>query len=343
MPGPGDRSKAIRGSSTNARSVVGKKKKPSQSAETLTCALCNLAFTNEDDKLIECERCGNWNCAKCCGYNDVQYNVLTTRAEIHWYCDNCQQDAILAVQSDRDIEEKCNHYMSKVTKRIESLESKMESKANQDDLKALEARVTAVESVTQKENKRSTEPEKLEEIETKVNNMNDRKDTRLKTQLAELEKDRAEIEKRRANIIMYDVSEPQGPEANFRKEEDTVHFNESIKKLELAIKPKFVNRIGKREDGKTHPIKIVLNKEQEKVTILRRLHEFRTSSDRTKKTTAESLHMVPDRTLKEREQYKKLKKELEERRGKGEENLVIRNDRIVTKKPFQQPTEEKES
>ncbi len=92
-------------------------------------------------------------------------------------------------------------------------------------------------------------------------------DTRLKTQLAELDKNRAETEKRRANIIMYDVLEVQAADANSRKEEATTHFNEAIKKLGLVIKRHLVNRIGKRNEGKTRQIKIALNKEQVKALL----------------------------------------------------------------------------
>ena len=57
---------------------------------------------------------------------------------------------------------------------------------------------------------------------------------------------------------------------------------------------------------------------------------------------------APDRTEKEREERKMLVTQLKQRRDNGEENLIIRRNRIVTKlrtvngagiEPFQQPAQ----
>ena len=49
--------------------------------------------------------------------------------------------------------------------------------------------------------------------------------------------------------------------------------------------------------------------------------------------------MAPVRTLKEREEIKEIKEGIGRETDKGEENLIIWNNKIVTKKPFHQPTE----
>ena len=86
--------------------------------DVVTCNNCHGLFADATDKLLQCERCNMWNCIACLKYSDAEYDLLNARPELHWYCDECQKPAIHAVQSDKEVEERCNYYMSQFTKRI---------------------------------------------------------------------------------------------------------------------------------------------------------------------------------------------------------------------------------
>ncbi len=310
--------------------------------ESHTCVICSVKFTGASDKLIECERGRSWNCASCCGYSDQDYQILTKRIELHWYCEKCLHQAIMAVQTERDIEERCNHYLSKVTKRIDSLELKVNSKADQTAVASLEARIKKVEESTKSSDDMQETPG-LDKIRQEVKGLQDNIqdfDTKDRNHLVELEKDKLESERRKSNLIMFKVPEAMGENAETRKLQDIATVNEALQKIDVSdIKPKAVNRIGKKSDDKVRPLLIALPSEENKTQILRKLHEMRQSQLEDNKNIAKSIQVAPDRTPKERTEYKKLKAELDERTQKGEENLVIRRNKIVVRNPFRRPSE----
>ena len=81
--------------------------------EQLQCSMCNNIFTDDDDKLLQCERCSELYCSECLEYNDTEYQMLSKRPEIPWYSATCQQPAVQAIQTEWDIEERCNEYLAK--------------------------------------------------------------------------------------------------------------------------------------------------------------------------------------------------------------------------------------
>ena len=107
----------------------------------VTCIKCMSVFVDEDDKLLGCERCSNWFCAKCLGLTDIEYEVMGKRKDFHWFCEECEKPAISAVLSDKQIEEKCAAYMQSMTGKIEDLEGKLDNKADKGSVIDLEERV----------------------------------------------------------------------------------------------------------------------------------------------------------------------------------------------------------
>ena len=54
--------------------------------ETWQCEVCKKEFKDENSKLLECERCEKYHCAKCMKINEDVYDLLTQRKDFHWYC-----------------------------------------------------------------------------------------------------------------------------------------------------------------------------------------------------------------------------------------------------------------
>ncbi len=308
-------------------SAANRKKSQTTPSDSLVCTKCKKQFSDKNDKLIECERCCKWWCANCCNYTDTEYEVLSRRPEIHWFCDECQAPVITAVQTDKEIEERCNFYMDKLTSRLETIEKDLVKKADQSQLQTLEEQVRNIEKRVQADN-RENKSDAIPELEAKV-----------RQHLAEMERDKAASESRRANFIMYDIPEHDSEDGNERKREDTTKLTNILQRLKLGNKqPKVVNRLGRREQGKTRPLKIIMPNENDKVDVLKKIQSLKKSDNADEKQLVQDLRIAPDRTKKEREDYKKLRQELDERKSKGEENLIIRNNRIIKKdqRPFRE-------
>ena len=84
-------------------------------------------------------------------------------------------------------------------------------------------------------------------------------------------------------------------------------------------------RLGKKQPNKIRPLLLCFEHEEDRVTVLSRLHQLRN------KDAYKNVFIAPDRTKFEREKHKNLVSELKNRRSKGEKDLVIRNGAIVTK------------
>ncbi len=148
-------------------SAANRKKSQATPSDSLVCTKYKKQFIDKNDKLIECERCCKWWCANCCSYTDTEYEVLSRRPEIHWFCDDCQAPVITAVQTDKEIEERCNFYMDKFTSRLETIEKDLVKKADQTQLQTLEEKVRNIEKRVQADN-RENKSDAIPELEAKV-------------------------------------------------------------------------------------------------------------------------------------------------------------------------------
>ena len=87
------------------------------------CAVCNVKYTGKKDKLLSCDRCDSNFCIACLGISTTEHKILK-KPEVLWFCKDCQQPAIKAVKTDREIEERCEEYFEKMTKRLDALTKK---------------------------------------------------------------------------------------------------------------------------------------------------------------------------------------------------------------------------
>ena len=103
------------------------------------CKICENLYSNETDRLLECNRCTFKFCLPCLPEMDeADYNILSKpNLGCHWYCKECEKDALTAVKTDREIEERCKTFMASFEKRVETVETSLNKKAEKkkvDDL-----------------------------------------------------------------------------------------------------------------------------------------------------------------------------------------------------------------
>ena len=183
---------------------------------------------------------------------------------------------------------------------------------------------------------------KHDEIETKVDFVTEKvellenaMEAKMDAKIAELRRDQEEIEKRRTNLIIYEVAESNSPDSGERKRDDEHKVRSIFRKLQVQEPDvKSVSRLGKKQDGNFRPVKVVFGSERNKQAIMNRVKSLRISKQKDDAEVLKDIHIAPDMTQRQREERRGLMKELEKRKQEGEKDLVIRNGRIVPKKIF---------
>ena len=164
-----------------------------------------------------------------------------------------------------------------------------------------------------------------------INNVQSTIDTK-----SEENKELKEIEAKKKNVLVFNI--PESSQANEEKKykEDIANFKTIIKN-KINIENKEINqmyRLGSIEkakaEGKIRPIVIKFNTIETKQSILK-LRNLKLTKENNETI---NIYIASDKTIKQQEQYKRLKSELDERREKGETDLVIRNGSIQKRQPF---------
>lgn len=132
-----------------------------------------------------------------------------------------------------------------------------------------------------------------------------------------------ERERRANNVILVGVKECDSENGNARK----THDESCVKKILTDVggadcrdKLVTVQRLGRREDGKTRPVKVVLSSRQDAVWILKN----KSKADR-------EVRVYDDKTPKQREDLQQLREALKTRVERGETSLTIRYVKGVPK------------
>ena len=86
--------------------------------------MSNKVLTDENTKVICCDKCEYWYCIKCANTPEAGYVFLASKeAEaVTWYCRPCKLPAKTTVLEGKSIEDKCKEYMERINQRIKSIE-----------------------------------------------------------------------------------------------------------------------------------------------------------------------------------------------------------------------------
>ena len=135
--------------------------------------------------------------------------------------------------------------------------------------------------------------------------------------------------KRKANnICIFNVPESNNESQEKRFQEDVEKVKEILNKHVELKREDVISfyRIGYAKHlPKPRPIVLKLSNYELKLTMLKL---------RNLKWKDKNIYINPDRTKKEQEEHKKLVLELHARRTEGEENIIIKNGKIITRIPF---------
>ena len=307
--------------------------------QTLTCYDCKSEFSST---LIDPSALNDSSIYEAMGFR--------------WHCSRClKRDCNLVKKNDFDtkineISKQLNFLTSEFNRRLDDIENQ-----NQNFPKEVRESISTYAQVVSKniENHNQTTScvssmkQSLESLKTDLNNQMEDKSKSLTAINNNLETVKINIEKNDAkesdaqvhaqkinNVCIFNIPElnSENLQENYKNDVQIVKelFNDRISLNKEDVKSLF--RKGEIKDSlRPRPIiiKFSTTELKNKVLSLRNL----TYTDKTDQTEHQ-IFIVPDRTRKEQLEHKKLTEELKKRRQDGEQNIIIRNGKIVSRLPF---------
>ena len=124
-------------------------------------------------------------------------------------------------------------------------------------------------------------------------------------------------QKRAKNIIIHSVAEPNDATKEERQKTDNEYIATLISDLRVRANVKYVGRIGFKATDKSRPIKVVFEKEDQKMSVLKSLPNLKQYDN------YKGISVTEDFTQAEREIIKKWSEKAKEKNQKEEDNTVI--------------------
>jgi len=115
---------------------------------------CKKVFKDQESKILECERCEGHYCAHCVRISVVEYEFMTARKDIHWFCEACDKKITQGLRIEKEIEIMILSVEQKMQVFSSSLELKIKNLEERWEMKILEN--VSKDRVQQTENKMET-------------------------------------------------------------------------------------------------------------------------------------------------------------------------------------------
>lgn len=319
-----------------------------------SCKLCEEESTRSKYKVV-CDICEMWTCLDCAEVSVELYELANrTNSKLNFVCDPCEtnlpkvRDLIIIQQKQQQTIEDISNLKVEVAANTTSITKQTE------DSVEIKRRLVKVEEAL-KQNKLydqfptlPTHQQHLTELQADFTNQK-RETYALTVSLKKQQEDQEELKSREAkkpSLIVYGMPETHEDEVNQIKSD----FN-TIKQLYATRvdinKEDFnaISRLGVKKPNQVRPIKITFTSMEKRMKVLTKNKGLRLDEDgentcgyadcSTHPTKHTHIYITTDKTRKEREEEQRLRQELKERRGAGEEDIIIRNGKIVKRETRQ--------
>ena len=114
------------------------------------CQVCRFQYSDQSDRLMECQRCVMHFCLECLGKTDDEYDILT-QSDSMWFCSECRVKVEKDIITDREIETRCAEITKKFENRIIDMEVRLALKLEKEDVNSMidnAIRINQVSEVT---------------------------------------------------------------------------------------------------------------------------------------------------------------------------------------------------
>ena len=309
------------------------------------CKVCRTNTVNKvKDKAVECDICQEWICLKCSGLPEQMYNYSQdNESNLDFICKPCKVEL-----------PKIREIMTMKQKQLEIIadmkkESEINKKFREDQIEVnedLNQRLSKIETVMlekQLDDKEYPPLRLLNKEKEKVNKILIRQQ-KLDEEVKQQKNDKEE-EKRREirenNLIVYGIPEVCEDDAEQMKVDFTTVKVLYQHKVDLAANHiTQITRLGQKKENQTRPIRLTFSSEDKRLEVLRNNKNLTLEDDNFELCTLtfcddhqnhKHIYVSPDKTKQQRDIEKKLREELKARKKAGEENLIIRGEKIIKK------------
>ena len=326
------------------------------------CKDCTVKTVNKpNDKAVECDICQEWVCFKCSGLTEQVYQIsVESECYLDFICKPCKLE-LPRIREIITLKQKQNEIIEGM-KREEETNKKFREAQNQTN-QDFEQRLASIEKVIREKNldtedwpplaKLKEDNKKLnkiivkqKEIDEVVNQQNtimykqQKHDEEVKKQKGEKEEEKRRDD-REENLVVYGIPEEHADDTEQMKADYSTVKKLYHNRVELTTKDILqITRLGLKKVDLIRPIRIAFTSMAKRTEILRNNRDLKLEGEQFQVCTAtfceqnqkhQHIYVSTDKTKQQREEEKKLRDELKARRNDGETNLVIRNNKIITK------------
>ena len=262
--------------------------------KTNQCGSCDASF-KRGEKSISCSACKHRYHYQCSMLSESEFDVCSNKSILKWFCRLCENDV-------NDILTNFEKF-KKVSKEIMDMKSELDSRFNK-----VEDRIAVLEARKGGENVEDLVRETIS------------KDVSLNPDEQKL------IDAKRCNLIYFNLPESDIEDIGEKMKHD-------YRKLRSLYRDNFATpenidscyRVGKKNEDKTRPLVVKFKSADTRNKILSNSRDLFLTENRNRTPVFVSI----DRTPKQRAEHKKLVTELKSRKENGDENIGIRNGRII--------------
>ncbi len=274
------------------------------------CKMCNKTFTDQNAKLLECQRCDNHFCIKCLNKKTVEYEILSN-SDTMWFCLPCREKVQQHLEVDKKIEEACAKIRQEYEGRFNDIENKLKEKCDkQEVIKIVRSEIAqtnpeeknheTIKEIVQEEVKSLSQKEATRTNAANGNNKEGPSQDQIDDVIGEINERKA----RENNMIIFGIEESKSNLKTEKNQHDLNKINELYTdakiNLEMGNITK-IDRIGKTQsEGKCRPIRVIFESIDPKLALFKNMHYIKSSPK------YEKVGVANDLTKTERENEKRL-------------------------------------
>lgn len=317
--------------------------------EQKLCRDCKTASINkEEDEAVECDICRKWICFTCSGISREVYTFATEKEiSIDYICKPCKIE-LPQIREIVSIRQTQNQLVEKVDKEMEINKNFRKQQENANQL--YDERLLALEKIVEEKKLADADfpplPKFNEQAQKLQNVMMQQKslDRKVKEQQSTFTEQK-HIADKESSLIVYGIPEHNDDETAQMKEDFTaVKYIYNTKATLSSRDFTHITRLGNKpkadEENRIRPIRLTFANHVKRQEILRNNKNLILEDESFTPCTSEfcdnkgskhkHIYVSPDKTRKQRDEEKELRKQLKQRK-EMEPDLVIRNGRIMKK------------
>ena len=303
-------------------------------------------------QLINCMTCQKWWHTACAGLTGITPGAISKLTQ--WKChlcfelpeklkkDNTEDTNIVSIQQKMEISLKAFIHKTIEDQMLKKINDLVNAKVEEsiaklvNSQKEIEMRIDEKVKKTQIQNVNKVVEEQVNQKIKEMPAVNVNVDEKIKQVIRMSSDEERLIKKKEKNLMFFNI-----PEEDY---EDTMdRMLDDFKKIKAIYEDKHItldesdliqiNRVGPKKVNHIRPIVTTFASQDKRMDILTHNQDLKLKVEQE----IINVYVATDRTPKQREADKKLRVELNQRKENGEENITIRNDKIV---PFRERAQE---